>query len=136
MKPHVFVTQIMNKKVVTINIEDNLIEAKGIMDKVGIRHLPVMHHDRLVGMLSKTDINRLEYMSDFAQGKVGVGSFFEIFTIEDIMSKEVVTVQTDDSLSHIAGIFSRNNFHAMPVLEGDVLCGIVSVKDVLKHFIQ
>lgn len=130
------VADIMTKQVVTIDINDELSQAKEIMDEKGIRHLPVMENGQLSGILSMTDINQLQYMSEFAQGKVDAKSFFLIFDIDQLMTKNVMVVESDSSISEASKIFIEKNFHAMPVVEGGELVGILSVKDVLKYYIS
>jgi len=47
---------IMNKQVITIDSEDDLEDAAGLMAKNKIKHLPVLENDKLVGIISATDI--------------------------------------------------------------------------------
>ena len=48
------------------------------------------------------------------------------------MTKEVVTVDMDASLSTICGIFDEKRFHHLLVIEDDELRGIISDRDLLK----
>ena len=52
--------------------------------------------------------------------------------IEDIMSKNIVTVSMDDTLKTIQEIFKNTNFHHLLVVESDILYGIISDRDILK----
>ena len=52
--------------------------------------------------------------------------------IEDIMTKPVVTVGLDDSLSLANEIFNQTQFHHLLVVEEQKLLGVVSDRDVLK----
>ncbi len=131
-----FVSKIMTKQVFFVNQDDGLKKAKAVMVKNGINHLPVMNRGHLSGIISRTDIQRVEYISDFANGKVPSKSFFEIFDIEEVMTKRVRVIQSDSRISEAAEIFSENNFHAIPVMEGDVLVGIISVKDVIRFYLK
>lgn len=53
----------------------------------------------------------------------------------ELMTREPVSVQTDDTLEELAEIFTENEFHAVPVLEGSRIVGIVSTTDVIKYFL-
>jgi acetoin utilization protein AcuB len=52
--------------------------------------------------------------------------------VERIMSRSVVTVSMDDSLSRIKEVFDRHGFHHVLVVEDGRLVGVVSDRDLLK----
>ena len=54
-------------------------------------------------------------------------------TLDKIMSSPVVSVGLDDTLGTIKEIFDNAPFHHLPVLEGDVLWGVISDRDVYKQ---
>jgi acetoin utilization protein AcuB len=55
-----------------------------------------------------------------------------LVSIKRIMSKSVVTVSPDDPLHRIKEIFDRHGFHHLLVVEGGVLVGVISDRDLLK----
>ena len=52
--------------------------------------------------------------------------------VEKIMSKRVVTVEMDDSLKVVKGIFDNVRFHHLLVVESGRLFGVISDRDLLK----
>ncbi len=52
--------------------------------------------------------------------------------VSDIMSKHVVTVESDDRLSTVKEIFDNAKFHHLLVVEDGALFGVVSDRDLLK----
>ncbi len=52
--------------------------------------------------------------------------------LNSIMTKEVVTIDMDTSLSTICGIFDEKHFHHLLVVDNDELRGIISDRDILK----
>jgi acetoin utilization protein AcuB len=52
--------------------------------------------------------------------------------IEEIMTKNAVTVKMDDSLSHVKHLFETHHFHHLLVVEKHKLVGILSDRDLLK----
>jgi acetoin utilization protein AcuB len=50
-------------------------------------------------------------------------------TVEDIMTKNVVSVSADTKITEVAEILFKNRFHGMPVLENGQLVGIITEKD-------
>lgn len=53
-------------------------------------------------------------------------------SIENIMTRSVVTVEMDDPLSTVKEIFDNSKFHHLLVVEGGKLFGVVSDRDLLK----
>ncbi len=53
-------------------------------------------------------------------------------TISSIMTREVVTVDMDDSLETIREIFQNVKFHHILVTENQILYGVISDRDLLK----
>ena len=56
----------------------------------------------------------------------------EAMTVEKIMSKNVVTVEMDDSLRVVKTIFDNTRFHHLLVVEAGRLVGVISDRDLLK----
>lgn len=52
--------------------------------------------------------------------------------VGEIMSAHVVTVEFDDRLSTVKEIFDNARFHHLLVVDGGVLFGVVSDRDLLK----
>jgi len=52
--------------------------------------------------------------------------------VEKIMSKNVVTVEMDDTLGKVKDIFSDNMFHHLLVVENKKLFGVISDRDLFK----
>ncbi len=53
-------------------------------------------------------------------------------TVEKIMTKTVVTVEMNDSLSVIQDIFNNTSFHHLLVVELGKLVGVISDRDLLR----
>lgn len=53
-------------------------------------------------------------------------------SIEKIMSKNIVTVESDDSLRMLKEIFDNASFHHLLVIEYGKLVGVISDRDLLK----
>ncbi|MDY6958190.1 MAG: CBS domain-containing protein [Halobacteriota archaeon] len=53
-------------------------------------------------------------------------------TVEEIMSRKVVTVSPDDDISHVAHLMHKNDFNRLPVVdENNRLLGIIARGDVI-----
>lgn len=93
-------------------------------------------HIRAVG-LDKETINTC-YITDpghHLQGVVSIRSLIlanETQTCESIMNPHVVSVNTQEDQETVAQMFSKYNFYALPVVDGDGrMVGIVTVDDAM-----
>jgi CBS domain-containing protein len=53
-------------------------------------------------------------------------------TVATIMTSKLAKLEPDDTLRTAAHLFALNRFHALPVLEGDKLVGIITTLDLIK----
>jgi CBS domain-containing protein len=138
MKTVESIVQIMASNVVTISIKDSLFKAKDIFEKHKIRHIPVVDEkNQLVGMLSLTDIQRISIGGAFGGDPEMVNqAIFEMLSIEQVMKKNLHTVQLNQSVKEVAQILTTGEFHALPVLEGEKLIGIVTTTDVIRYLLE
>lgn len=54
-------------------------------------------------------------------------------SVSKIMSTPVVTVNMDDKLSVVKKIFDQSRFHHILVIDGGVLVGVISDRDLLRN---
>lgn len=122
---------------VVITSDVSVKEVKETFEKHHVRHLPVVNDEgTLVGIISQTDLNRLIFGSFMPGDSKYDDSMMDMLTLDDIMIRQPVTMAPDQSLEEVIAVFTDGGFHAVPVVEGGNLVGILSVVDVLKHLYQ
>lgn len=139
MKKREPITHIMTANVHTVNLKNSLFDAERIMRNKHIRHIPVVSGEKLIGILSLTDLKRISFVDSYAQsdGEAAVDTaIYDLLTIEQVMVSKPVTVQTSSTIREVAEILSQQEFHALPVLEGDKLVGIVTTTDLIKYLLD
>ncbi|MDR0229342.1 MAG: CBS domain-containing protein [Flavobacteriaceae bacterium] len=137
MKDSVYVSTIMTSSVVTLSITDSLIKADALFKEYKIRHLPVVENGKLIGMLSLTDLTRISLAEFNEEGNTIVGTtLYNMFSLEQVMTKDLVTVQVDDSVQSVAKILGEKDFRALPVMAGKVLVGILTTTDLIKYLLE
>ena len=52
------------------------------------------------------------------------------------MTRNPVSVNSEATLREVAEILTENNFHALPVLEGDKIVGIISTSDLIQYLME
>lgn len=137
MKNLVPVSTIMTKNVVKINLSDSLTKAESLFKKHHIRHIPVVEGNKIIGMLSYTDLLRISFADavDDYEEDIDV-TVYNMFDVEQVMTKKLVTITPSTSIKDAAEILSKKEFHALPVAENDLLVGILTTTDVIKYLLK
>jgi CBS domain-containing membrane protein len=137
MKQHVPIASIMSKNVIKLNLSDDLTKAEILFKKHKIRHIPVVDGNRILGMLSYTDLLRISFVDAVDDDDLEVDTtVYNLFTVEQVMAKKLVTVSPETTIKETAQILSTREFHALPVCEGNLLVGIVTTTDLIKYLID
>jgi CBS domain-containing protein len=136
MKQKVPVSTIMTKNVIKLNLKDDLTKAEALFKKNKIRHIPVVNGNRIIGMLSYTDLLRISFVDAIDDDEIIDATVYNLFTVEQVMAKNLVTISPETTIKEAAEILSSKEFHALPVVLGDLLVGIVTTTDLIKYLID
>ena len=137
MKQKVPVSTIMTKNVVKLNLSDDLTKAESLFKKYHIRHIPVVYSNKIVGMLSYTDLLRISFADAIDDDEDVVDTtVYNMFTVEQVMAKKIVSISPETTIKEAAQILATKEFHALPVCEGDLLVGIITTTDLIKYLID
>jgi CBS domain-containing membrane protein len=137
MKHRVPVSVIMTKNVIKLNLSDDLTKAEELFKKNKIRHIPVVSGNKILGILSYTDLLRISFVDAVDDdAEIVDTTVYNMFTVEQVMAKKVITISPDTTIREAAEILSKNEFHALPVCEGDLLVGIITTTDLIKYLID
>jgi CBS domain-containing protein len=137
MKKRTPISAIMTKDVITLNHLDNLETAETLFKKNNIRHIPVVSGDKIIGMLSYTDLLRISFADAVDDTEQNVDTIvYNMFTIEQVMAKNLVSVNTNTTIKEVAEILAKKEFHALPVVDHDKLVGIVTTTDLINYLIN
>ncbi|KAF2336421.1 CBS domain-containing protein [Flavobacterium daemonense] len=136
MKKREPISHIMTKTVVTANEKDDLKTVVEKLKKNTIRHIPIVKGKEVVGIISRTDINRLTFGALF-EGQDGADeAILDMLSISQVMTSKPRTVPSDMIIRDLAEIFAKEDFHALPVVDHDELKGIVTTTDVIKYLLE
>jgi len=84
-------------------------------------------------MVSKTDF--IHFLHGFVrseQDKKLSENRLNVWKVEEMMTKGLAKVDSKEPIRTVLEIFRLNHFHAIPVIEGDELMGIVTTYDITK----
>ena len=134
-----FVSRSMARKVTTVDKATGILEAQSLMQRLEIRHLPVVDEDNhLVGMITDRDIRSvLPYELAKGEGDPKQRDKYAHMKVDDAMSTDLLTVSPTHTLQDALLLIEKKKVGAIPVVDDDnKLVGILSVRDLLRAFIN
>lgn len=119
--------KIMKQNFITIRPDETIEDALEKMSSMKVNGAPVVdQNDNLVGMIVKADIYRF----------LITPGHIDKCPVEWVMSKDVITASVDEEVLTVAKRLRSNNIIAAPVLEGDIVRGIISIEDILDFYLK
>lgn len=131
------VAERMRTAVVLVRPSDSVRAAWGLLREHRIRHLPVVEDGRLVGIVTDRDI-RLVFPSAVTADDKEQDPFdaLEKVSVGQIMTKRVFTVTPETSIAVAARVLLERRIGGLPVVQGDLLVGIITKTDILAAFVE
>ena len=137
MKKNDPISNIMSDNIIAVQEGQPLSEVRHKMVDSNIHHIPVLSGKKLVGMVSFTDMMKLNVVINGADERTIDAIIDQQFNINDIMSKKLITLDTKDTIRQAAELLTNNNFHAVPVINGNSdLQGIVTSSDLIHYLVN
>lgn len=114
----------MVTEVITASPEDTVEDAIQLMRRFSIRHLPVVENDKLVGLV--TESNLRAYLSS---EKLRL-------PLKEVMILNPITVDPETTIDEAARIIYKYKIGGLPVVKNGKLVGIITTTDILEAFIE
>lgn len=120
---------VMSKDVQFVSPDTTLQQAWKLLDSHHVKTLPVVRDGALVGIVSLSDLvgpamqqARLSWRGLFGRKPVRMAQ---------VMSRRVVSVSSQHPLERLLPLLCEQGLHCLPVLDGDVLVGVVTQTDLI-----
>ena len=134
------VKDVMATKVATVSPDNSVRRAAGIMLDKHMSGLPVVDDEGLlVGLISEGDLLRRSELglriiaapeqSASVEERASAYEKRHAWKVADVMSRDVVTVDEEADLSHVAKLMAEHGVKRLPVIRNGKLVGIVSRAD-------
>jgi acetoin utilization protein AcuB len=109
----------------TIGREQSLAAAKQLMHKSHVRHLPVLHGGKLVGVISERELDVIGALPGSKQ-----------LSVEDAMVPDVYVTSADAPLEAVAAEMARLKVGSAVVVQGDDVVGVFTAVDGLRALVD
>lgn len=121
----------MTETVLAVEIYDSISVARQLMAKHRVNQLPVLDHDRLMGIVTDRDI-RDAYPTSMLIGRTKeIDKFAESYTVEEVMTHDVFTVEPETPLATAVALLRHHRIGSLPVVKEKQLVGIITRSDIL-----
>ncbi len=117
------VQEYMSVAPVVVSGDRSLAEAHRLMRDRNIRHLPVVEHGRLVGVVSQRDLYLLETVKGVDPG---------VETVREAMAPEPYAVPLDAPLDAVAATMAEKKYGCAVVVDRGSVIGLFTTVDALR----
>jgi PAS domain S-box-containing protein len=117
------VAEIMSSPVETAPSDLSVLEAGNIMGIKKIKRLPILEKNKLVGIVTQTDMTHV--LTSYGMWR----------DISEIMSSDVQEVQRNATVTEAARVMASQNISSVVVMNADRVTGILTERDLLKRVV-
>jgi CBS domain-containing protein len=114
------------KRITSVTPETTVLDALRIMANQNIGSVLVMEGTQYLGIMTERDYSRKVIL---------LGKSSTDTPVSEIMSRDFPAITPNDTVEFCMQLMSDKNIRYLPVFENDVLCGIVSINDLVRETI-
>ena len=133
MKKNEPVSNIMSKDVLSAHTGQKVSDVRKLMAKHSIHHVPVVSGEKLVGIISASDILGISAEGIDADRRSIDAYLDHQFSIETLMTPDPQSLASNAPIREAADVLAGGTFHAIPIADEGNLVGIVTTTDLIKY---
>jgi CBS domain-containing protein len=116
-----------SNQIFKISSQSTVFEALQYFSEHNIGAVMVIDDEKLVGICSERDYTRKIALA---------GKDSKTTLVKDIMSTEILTASPDTNLNDCMILMSRKKVRHLPIIHGDKVLGMISIRDIMSHTIS
>ncbi len=126
----------MSHPVITIPPDMPILDALNLMRVEHVRRVPVVKNGKLIGIVSDKDLLNASPSAATTLSVHEVNYWLSKITVEEIMTRDVITVTVDTPIEEAARIMADNKVGGLPVMRDGKLVGIITETDLFKILLE
>jgi nanoRNase/pAp phosphatase (c-di-AMP/oligoRNAs hydrolase) len=116
------ISDLMSFPVESVSPDTLMVDVAGILNEKAYSGMPVVDDEKLVGIISRRDLNKLTKNMQWR------------YPVKAFMSRKVITITPLHSVAEAMRILIKHDIGRLPVVEGDRLIGIISRSDAMIYY--
>ena len=120
----------------TIAFDAPITEVIELMREKNLKRIPVVHGDKVVGMLTHGDIQKVSPTKATTLSIYELNYLLAKTKVSDAMTKNVISISPDALLEEAAVMMRENKISSLIVIKDDKLVGIITESDIFDAFID
>ncbi len=126
----------MSRPVISVSPDAPIQDVLIMFKKEHIRRAPVLKDGKLVGMISQGDLLNASPSPVTSLSVWEMNYLLSKVTVKRVMSKKVITVDSDTPIEEVARIMADNKIGGMPVMSSGKVVGMITETDLFKVFLE
>ena len=137
MLDNVMVREWMTSPVISVLPETSISETHRLMKDHGIRRLPVVANDQLVGIVTLGDVREASPSDASTLSIWELNYLWAQLKVEQVMTRQVLTIAPEALILDAAQIMLDKKVSGLPVVDGqEHLVGIITESDIFRMLVQ
>lgn len=109
--------------IISVEVGQSVREAVRILASKRIGALPVLEQGRVAGIFSERDV--IHRLADEGEACLDRG-------VGEVMTSPAITVDRMTTIDDALGLMTRRRIRHLPVIETEMMCGFISIGDLVK----
>lgn len=126
----------MSRPVISVTPDMPVQDALALFKKEHIRRAPVIKDGKMVGIVSDKDLLNASPSPVTSLSIWEINYLISKIQVSEVMTRKVVTVNTDTPIEEAARVMADNKFGGLPVMDDARVVGIITETDLFKIFLE
>lgn len=135
MFDNVMVKDWMVSPVITVDSSSPISSAHQLMKKHGVRRLPVLHNDKLVGIVTIGDVREASPSDATTLSIWELNYLWAQLTVEKVMTRNPMSIASSTPILEAAEVMLDKKVSGLPVVDEGKLVGILTESDIFRMLV-